>query len=90
MGLSSSVTIYNGLRLQNLIKQAELDLQAGVYDSETIKESVSISILNAFLQVVAYEESVKNAQNQMDATADQLALSEARLQAGIISKSDYP
>jgi len=89
MGLSSSVTIYNGLRLQNLIKQAELDLQAGVYDSETIKESVSISILNAFLQVVAYEESVKNAQNQMDATADQLALSEARLQAGIISKSDY-
>ncbi len=89
MGLSSNVTIYNGLRLKNLIKQAELDLQAGVYNSETIKESITISILNAFLQVVAYEENVKNAQNQLDATNDQLELSEARLQSGIISKSDY-
>ncbi|MCY1723049.1 TolC family protein [Prolixibacteraceae bacterium Z1-6] len=89
MSINSNVTIYNGLRLKNLIKQAELDLQAGLYDSETIKESITISILNAFLQVVAYEENVKNAQNQVDATTDQLALADARLQAGIISKSDY-
>ncbi len=89
MSLNSNITVYNGLRLKNLIKQAELDLQAGIYDSETIKESITISILNAFLQVVAYEENVKNAQSQMEATSDQLELSEARLQSGIISKSDY-
>ncbi|MDX8338977.1 TolC family protein [Draconibacterium sp. IB214405] len=89
MSLNSSITIYNGLRLKNLIKQAELDLQAGLYDSETIKESITISILNAFLQVVAYEENVKNAQSQMEATSDQLVLSDARLQSGIISRSDY-
>lgn len=89
MSLNSSITIYNGLRLKNLIKQAELDLQAGIYDSETIKESITISILNAFLNVVAYEENVKNAQSQIEATNDQLVLSEARLQSGIISKSDY-
>ncbi len=89
MSLNSSVTVYNGSRLKNLIKQAELDLQAGIYDSETIKESITISILNAFLQVVAYEENVKNAQNQVDATTDQLAYSEARYQSGVISKSDY-
>jgi len=89
MSLNSSVTVYNGSRLKNLVKQAELDLQAGIYDSETIKESITISILNAFLQVVAYEENVKNAQNQVDATTDQLAYSEARFQSGVISKSDY-
>jgi outer membrane protein len=89
MSLNSSVTIYNGLRLKNLIKQAELDLQAGIYNSETIKESITISILNAFLQVVAYEENVKNAQSNLEATSDQLKLSEARLQSGIIARSDY-
>lgn len=89
LSLNSSLTIYNGSRLNNLIKQAELDLEAGVYDSETIKESITISILNAFLQVVAYEENVKNAQSQLDATTEQLQLSEARLESGIIARSDY-
>jgi len=89
LSMNSNVTVYNGQRLTNLIKQAELDLQAGLYDSETIKESITISILNAFLQVVAYEENVKNAQSQLDATTEQLQLAEARLQSGIISRSDY-
>ena len=88
-GLNSNITVYNAQRLSNLIKQAELDLQAGIYDSETIKESITISILNAFLQVVANEENVKNAQSQIDATTEQLQLSEARLESGIISRSDY-
>ena len=88
-GLNSSVTIYNAKRLNNLIKQAELDMQSGIYDSETIKESISLSILNAFLQVVFLDENVKNAQNQLDATIEQLKLSEARLESGIISRSDY-
>lgn len=88
-GLNSSITIYNAKRLNNLIKQAELDMQSGIYDSETIKESITLSILNAFLQVVFLEENVKNAQNQLDATTEQLELSEVRLEAGIISRSDY-
>jgi outer membrane protein len=88
-GLNSSVTLYNAQRLNNLIKQAELDMQSGIYDSEAIKESISLSILNAFLQVVFLDENVKNAQNQLDATTEQLNLSEARLQSGIISRSDY-
>nr|WP_319571126.1 TolC family protein [uncultured Draconibacterium sp.] len=88
-GLNSNVTLYNAKRLSNLIKQAELDMQSGIYDSETIKESISLSILNAFLQVVFLDENVKNAQNQLDATIEQLKLSEARLESGIISRSDY-
>ncbi len=89
LNVNSNITVYNGLRLKNLIKQAELDVQAGIYDSETIKESITISILNAFLQVVANEENVKNAQSQLEATSEQLQLSEARLASGIISRSDY-
>lgn len=87
--VSSSVTLYNGSRLNNLIKQAELDVQAGIYDSGTIKESVSISILNAYLQILFTEEQVKNAEKQIESTTEQLNLAQERLNLGIISQSDY-
>ncbi len=87
--LSSSITLYNGARLNYLIKQAELDMQSGNYDSETIKESVTFSILNAYLQVLFTEEQVKNAEQQIESTTEQLNLAQERLNLGIISQSDY-
>ncbi|MEZ5106657.1 MAG: TolC family protein [Draconibacterium sp.] len=87
--VNSSIVIYNASKLNNLIKQAQLDLESGKYDSETVKESVTLSILSAYLQVLFNEEQVKNAKNQMDATSEQLGYSEERLTLGIISKSDY-
>ncbi len=87
--VSSSVVLYNGSKLNTLINQAELDMQSGIYDSETIKESISLSILNAYLQVLFNEEQVKNAEKQIEATTEQLNLAEERLTLGIISRSDY-
>lgn len=87
--VNSSMVLYNASKLNNLIKQAELDLESGKYDSETVKESVTLSILSAYLQVLFNEEQVKNAQNQLDATTEQLDYAEQRLTLGIISQSDY-
>lgn len=87
--VSSSILVYNGSKLKNLIKQAELDMQAGIYNSETIKESVSLSILNAYLQVIFSEEQVKNAERQIESTKEQLNLAQERLNLSIISQSDY-
>lgn len=87
--LNSSVKLYNGFRLNNSIKQANLSYQAGQYNIETIKESVSLDVLDAYLQVLYSEEQVKNAASQVDATTQQLSLSEERLRLGSISRSDY-
>ena len=89
LSLSSSVTLYNGSRLNNAIKQNELNLESSKYDSESVKESVEISILNAFLQVLYAEEKVKNAQKQIEATTEQLTLAKERLDLSVISQSDY-
>jgi outer membrane protein len=87
--LGSSVTIFNGFAISNRIKQALVDYESGRYNSETIKESVSLSILNAFLQVLFTEEQVKNSEKQLESTAEQLNLAEERLNLNIISQSDY-
>jgi outer membrane protein len=87
--LNSSVKLYNGFSTTNSIKQANLNFQAGQYNIEEEKETVSLNVLDAYLQVLYSEESVKNAISDVEATTQQLALYEERLRLGAISKSDY-
>lgn len=87
--VNSGVTIYNGSRISNSIKQAELDIEGGKLSLETTKESISLNILNAFLQVLYAEEQVKNTAKQIESTNEQLNLAQERLSLKIISQADY-
>lgn len=87
--INSSVSLFNGMKLANKIKQAEIDLLSGSYYSESVKESVGLNIMNAFLQVLFAQENVINAEKQIEATTEQLALAKERLDLSVISMSDY-
>jgi len=87
--VNSGVTIFNGSRVTNQIRQAELDYESGVYSLETTKESISLSILNAYLQILYAEEQVKNTGKQIEATSEQLRLAGERLLLRGISQADY-
>jgi outer membrane protein len=87
--VNSGVTIFNYSRIDNLIKQAELNLESGNYSLETTKESISLNILNAFLQVLYAEEQVKNSKKQLESTSGQLNLAIERLALKVISQADY-
>lgn len=87
--VNSGITIFNSAKITNLIRQAELDIRSGILTLETTKESISLNILNAFLQVLYSEENVKNSQKQIESTASQLNLASERLAMQVISQSDY-
>jgi outer membrane protein len=87
--LNSNVSLFNGFKLQNSIKQSKVNLESGKYYAESVKESVELNILNAFLNVLYADEKVKNALKQIDATAEQLALAKERLELKVISQSDF-
>lgn len=87
--VNSSVSLFNGQKLTNRIRQAEIDLLSGSYYSESVKESVGLNIMNAFLQVLFAQENVLNAEKQIEATTEQLALAKERLDLSVISMSDY-
>jgi len=89
LGINSNMTLYNGFKTKNSIKQAELSYKAGDYDVEALKESVSLNILNAYLQILYSNEQVKNSKHQIESTTEQLRLSDERLKLGAISKSEY-
>ncbi|MDD4190182.1 MAG: TolC family protein [Mangrovibacterium sp.] len=88
-GLSTGITLFNGFKMKTSIEQAKLNLEGGKYYSETVKESMELSILNAYLQILYAQESVNNAQEQIKSTTEQLAFAEERLNVGVISNADY-
>jgi len=88
-GLNASVSLYNGDKLKIRIKQAELNLESGKYYSESVKESVGLNIVNAYLQLLYANENVKNAKKQIESTTEQLGLAKERMDIGLISLSDY-
>lgn len=87
--VNSSVSLYNGLKLNNNIKQTEINMESGKFNTETIRENVSLRILDAFLQVLYTDEMVKNSEKQIESTTSQLQLAQERLNVSIISRSDY-
>lgn len=52
ISVSSGVTVFNGSKITNQILQADLDVQSGIYSLETTKESISLTILDSYLQVL--------------------------------------
>jgi len=87
--VNSNVVLFNGDKLTNKIKLASIDLESGKYYSATVRESVGINILNAYLQVLYSYESVKNAKKQIESTTEQLALAKERMDLGAISTADF-
>lgn len=89
ISLNSNVVLFNGMKLNNQIRQSQIYIQSNYYYSEKVKESIELNILDAYLQVLYAHESVKNAEKQIDATTDQYELAKERLEIGIISQSAY-
>jgi outer membrane protein len=87
--ISSGVTLFSGFQAQNEIRQAELNFKGLQYSIEETKESVSLNIMSAYLQVLYAEEQVTNSRNQADATREELALAKERYGLGAIANSDY-
>ena len=87
--INSGMTIYNGNKIRNNVKKSEIDNEADKYNTDVIKEAVSLNVLNAYLQVLYAEEQVKNSNNQITSTSEQLNLAGERLKLGAIANSDY-
>ena len=88
-GFNSSVQLYGGFKNWYNIRQSELSYEAGQNDVEAIKESVSLSVLDAYLQILYANEQVNNSEKQIEATTDQLRLADERYKLGAIARSDY-
>jgi len=85
-GLNSGLTLYQGGRLRNTVKQQELQTEAAGYDVEQQRIDLEISIAQAYLQMLYDKESLDLKQQTAELSAHQVARGEELFNAGSISK----
>jgi len=71
-GLGTSVILFNGGQLKNLVKQNQQNEEAGKMDVQQSKDNIMLNVLLAYLQVLNNEEQLHQSQNQLVLTRKQV------------------
>lgn len=72
-GLNSDVVLFNGLAMQNAIKQTALAYEASKMDWQQAKDNITISIILAYLQVLSNEDLLVQSRNQLAVSKNEVA-----------------
>lgn len=70
--LNANVTLFNGLTLQNRIKQQSLAYQAGQMDYQQAKENITLSVITTYLSVLDNQDQLAQVQTQLEVSKKQL------------------
>lgn len=84
--LNSEITLFNGLQQINNVKQKEYEQMARKYDSDKIRNDISLFIAGGYLSILFNIELVANAQRQVDISREQISRTEKQVDAGALAK----
>ena len=85
---NASLPLYNGLTIQNTIKQNQRALAASEYDLAKSKNDLILNVANLFITVVFNKELVENAKYQLASSQQQLDRTRKQVAAGALAKSE--
>lgn len=71
-GLNSGVILFNGLRLQNIIKQNRYTYEASKMDWQQVKDNLTLNVILAYLRVLSSEDALIIARGQLEVTKKQV------------------
>lgn len=86
--LNSSVTLFNGFRLYNNVKQTSTDFDATKFDLEKIKNDATLSLINLYITVIFNRELLENGKRQLNSTQQQLDRVKKQVDAGSLPMSN--
>lgn len=84
-GVSSGVVLFNGLTLQNTVKQNKLTYDASTMDWQQAKDNLTINIILAYLQVLSSEDVLTQSRNQAELSKKQVERLEVLNKEGAIA-----
>lgn len=83
INLNTALTLFNGFKLKNRIKQAIADKQASKLEIEQMKKDIALLVTNMYLAILYTEENIANAEAQYKVTKDQLDKMQKLIDAGL-------
>ena len=88
LGVDAGVTLYNGGRIRNQIKQSKINVDIAEADNEQIKNDLALNVAAAYLQILLDQEQLVNAKNRLAQTQAQLSQTDRLIQAGTLPEAD--
>lgn len=88
VGLSSSVTIYNGLQNVNRLRNAKMVQLARKYQLTKMQDDISLYVANAYLDILFNKENLKVQQGQLAYDETQLKRTEELVNSGSLPRGD--
>ncbi|TDQ27842.1 TolC family protein [Tenacibaculum caenipelagi] len=89
IGLNSSIILFQGNQINNQIIQNELLLKQSIFIEKEVKNNITLSVLENYLQILHAKEGIIIAENNLQSTEKEVEQAKARLDAGTITLSDY-
>lgn len=87
-GAQASWTLFNGMRIQNTIKQNDRALQASRFDLEKAKNDLMLNVASLFVNVQFNKERLQNARYQLSSSQQQYERTKKQVAAGALPKSN--
>ena len=87
-GINTGVVLFNGLSLQNLIRQYSLTYEASKMDWQQAKDNLTLSVILGYLQVLSTEDQLTQSRNQATLSGSQVERLQLMNQQGAIRPSE--
>ncbi|PIY33393.1 MAG: hypothetical protein COZ08_05305, partial [Bacteroidetes bacterium CG_4_10_14_3_um_filter_42_6] len=87
-GLSSDLTLFNGLQQINNVRKTQFDYLAVKYDSDKIRNDISLNVAAGYLLILFNIELVKNAERQVQTSQDQVNRTTKQVEAGALARGN--
>ncbi len=88
ISVNAGIILFDGFRINNNIKQAQLDLAAGQADLEDANLTIAVNVAAAYLNILFAEDQLVNANNRLKQSQDQLRQTDRLIQAGTLPEND--
>lgn len=86
--IDANVTLFDGGRIHNQVKQGELDVQAARMNAEVQTNNLGLNIANTYLQILNAQEQLANAEIRLTLAQEQLDRTDKLIDAGTLPAND--
>jgi len=87
-GAQATWVLFNGMRIQNTIKQNDRALQASRFDLEKTKNDLILNVASLFVNVQFNKERLQNARYQLSSSQQQYERTRKQVAAGALPKAN--
>lgn len=87
-GLSTNVTLFNGMRNVHQLNRTKLNTIASKYRLDDLKDDIRLNVATAYLQVLSNKESLKVFNAQYAVTQQDLERNKELVESGVVARGD--